>query len=265
MALATLISWVIMAVLSLYVLMRDECVVRIKWERVKLYSRELNEILYIGIPAGLQQILYSIANVIISATVNSFGALATTGISIANNFDGILYQISTACSFAVMPYVSQNVSVGNVKRATQAVKKGVLITVGIGVTFGVLSAMFSAQLSSIMSSDPIVIAYSRQKMIIISSIYFICGINEIMGAALKSMGKPIITAIAALAFTCVLRFVWVYVIFPLYPNLTFLYLVWPVGWVLSIVVLTITYISRVRRLKILFGNIMDKEGCCCRL
>lgn len=117
--------------------------------------------------------MYSIANVIITATVNSFGAEATTGISIANNYDGILYQICHATSLAVMPYVSQNIGSGNIKRAKQAVWKGIFITICLGASFGTLSALFSTQLSSIMSSNPTVIAYSRQKMIIISSTYFI--------------------------------------------------------------------------------------------
>ena len=96
-------------------------------------------------------------------------------------------------------------------------------------------------LSGIMSSTPAVIEYSCQKMVIISSTYFICGINEVMGGALRGMGRPIIPTVTTFIFMCVLRFIWVYAIFPLLPNLTFLYLVWPIGWVLSIVVLLIAY------------------------
>ena len=253
-AFATIISWTTSAVLAFRALLKNQGVVRIKPEKIRFYWKEMGEILFIGIPAGLQQALYSVANVIITATVNSFGAAATTGISIANNFDGILYQISVSPALAVMPYVSQNVGVGNIKRATKAVSRGMLITIGFGATFGALSAIFSGQLSSIMSSDPTVIAYSQQKMVIISSTYFICGINEIMGAALKGMGKPIVTTIATLIFMCALRFVWVYLIFPLCPNLTFLYLVWPIGWTLSITMLLFWYFPTVKKLSALCAN-----------
>jgi len=111
-----------------------------------------------------------------------------------------------------------------------------------------VSALFSGQLSSIMSSDPAVIAYARQKMIIISSTYFICGINEIMGAALRGMGRPIPATIATLVFMCAIRFVWVYLIFPLVPNLTFLYLIWPIGWTLSIITLLFVFFPTAKRL-----------------
>ena len=147
-----------------------------------------------------------------------------------------------------MPYVSQNVGNGNIKRATQSVGRGMMITIALGATFGALSAIFSAQLSSIMSSDPVVIAYSQQKMIIISSTYFLCGMNDIVGAALRGMGRPTLATLSTLIFMCALRFAWVYLIFPLYPNLTFLYLVWPIGWVLSMLTLLCFYFPTVKRL-----------------
>jgi len=245
----TIVSWSLSAFLAMRALVRNRGNVRFRWKNLRFFPHETKEMLKIGVPAGLQQALYSIANVIISATVNSFGPQATTGIAIANNFDGILYQICTAPALAVMPYVSQNIGAGNVPRATKSVAKGILITVCLGAFFGSLSALFSVQLSSIMSDDPVVIAYSRQKMIIISSTYFICGINDIFGASLRGMGKPFAATLSTMVYMCLLRFVWVYLIFPLVPNLTFLYLVWPIGWVLSIITLLFFYVPTVKKLK----------------
>lgn len=253
-AFATIISWSVSAILIVVTLIKNNGAVKIKFNRLRFYSQELKEILVIGVPAGLQQALYSIANVIISSTVNTFGPAATTGISIANNFDGILYQIVVAPAYAVMSYVSQNVGHGNIKRATKSVGCGMLITVCLGATFGALSAIFTAQLSSIMSSDPVVIQYAGQKMVIISSTYFICGINAIIGDALRGMGRSTLATIATLVYMCLFRFVWVYLIFPLYRNLTFLYLVWPIGWVLSILTLLIFYFPTVKKLKEKFKN-----------
>lgn len=248
-AFATIISWLVSAVLGARALYTNEGAVKIRIANIRYHKEQIKEILKIGIPAGLQQALYSVANVIIAATVNSFGKDATTGISIANQFDGILYQIVTAPALAVMPYVSQNVGKGNIKRATQAITRGMMITVCMGASFGALSAIFSGQLSSIMSSNPAVIAYAQQKMIIISSTYFICGINEILGASLRGMGRPLVATIATFIFMCAIRFVWVYLFFPLLPNLTFLYLIWPIGWVLSITMLLIFLFPTIKQLK----------------
>ena len=247
-ALATILSWATSAVLGARALIVDGGIVKVNFSKLKIYKQQLLEILKIGIPTGMQQALYSIANVIITATVNSFGPDATTGISIANQFDGILYQIGVAPSLAVMPYVSQNVGAGNIKRAKSAILKGMFITIGMGAFFGALSAIFSTQLSSIMSSNPKVIEFSRQKMIIVSSTYFISGINEIMGAALKGMGRPIVPMVCTMIFMCVIRFPWVYLIFPMLPSLTFLYLIWPIGWVLSIATLLIFYFPTASKL-----------------
>ena len=246
---ATIISWIVMTTLGITALIKNEGATKLRFSRLRFYGDELKEILIIGIPAGLQQALYSIANVIITTTVNSYGKEASTGISIANNFDAILYQIATAPALAVMPYVSQNIGHEDPKRAKKAVICGMLITTVLGATFGALSAIFSPQLSSLMSANPTVIAYSCQKMMIISSTYFICGINDIFGASLRAMGRPNLPTISTLIYMCALRFVWVYLLFPLCPNFTFLYLVWPVGWTLSIITLLPFYIITFKKLQ----------------
>jgi putative MATE family efflux protein len=246
---ATWISWAVIATLGFLALSRNKSVVKFEWKHFRPYKAEILEILYIGVPAGLQQALYSVANVIITATVNSFGPSATTGVSIANIFDGILYQISIAPALAVMPYVSQNIGAGNLDRARKSVRRGILITCLLGGSIGALSAIFSGPLSSIMSSSPEVIAYSQQKMMLISATYFICGINEIMGAAMRGLQKPIIPTISTLLFMCAIRFVWVFLIFPLVPNLTFLYLIWPIGWVISIIFILCFYMPTIGALK----------------
>ena len=185
----------------------------------------------------------------IVTAVNGFGENATTGISIANQFDGILYNICHAPSIAVAPYVAQNVGAGKIKRIKEILIKAIFIAVAFGATLGSLSAIFSRELSSIMSENPEVIAFSRQKMIIVSSTYFICGINDVLGGVLRGMGKPNIPTVSTLIYLCVLRFIWVYAIFPLVPNLTFLYTVWPIGWSLSIITLLVVYARGMKTLK----------------
>lgn len=247
-AISTIVGWLVTVLLNLLALIRNTGVIQLSFRNIRFFRPELPRILRIGIPVGVQQGLYSFANVAITAAVNQFGPAATTGISIANNFDGILYQICTATSLAVMPYVSQNIGAHNLKRAMQSVWKGILITVALGASSGALSAIFSGQLSSLMSSDPEVIAFSRQKMIIISSTYFICGINDIFCAALRGMGKSIPPTIATLVFLFALRFAWVYLVFPLLPNLTFLYLCWPISWILSIITLLFVFFRQKKKL-----------------
>lgn len=247
---ANIMCWVVMSVWGLVCVIRHKDI-PVDFKKIRFYKQELKDILFIGIPSGLQTAMYSFANVIIMTTVNDFGPNATTGVSIANQFDGIMYQLIYAPSLAATPYIAQNIGAGNIDRVKKAIVRAVLITTTIGLTFGLLSAIFSKQLSSIMSSSPKIIEFSQQKMILISSTYFICGINEIMGGVLKGMGKPIVPTVATMLYMCGIRFVWVYMVFPHCPqNLTYLYLIWPIGWILSIATLLAFYFPAIKKLNI---------------
>lgn len=248
-AIATIVSNGITAALCMRVIFNTKDAYDFGFAKIRVHLSELKKILFIGIPTGLQQAMYSLANVIIMTTVNGFGPNATTGVSIANQFDGILYQIVCATPLASMPYIAQNIGAGNIKRAQKTVLRAMMITSSFGIVFGSMSAIFSRSLASVMSSTPEVISFARQKMIIISSTYFLTAVNEIMGGALKAMGKPIYPTIATMVFMCLMRFVWVYAVFPLCPTLTFLYLVWPIGWVLSASTLTVPYFKTMNKLK----------------
>ena len=248
---ANFVAWAVYLGMGIWSLTQKSTTVKLRLKYIRFDKNELKPILRVGIPSALQMGMYSVANVIISSTVNEVGKQATTGIGIANIYDGVLYNICHATSLAVLPYVSQNIGAGNVKRAEQSVWRGALVTICIGVFFGSLSAIFSRQLASFMADSEEIIWFARQKMIIISSTYFICGINDIICAAMRGLGKPTIPTVVSLFSLCGLRFAWVFFVYPLMPgnNLTFLYLVWPIGWLLSIFVLLPFYFNRIKKLK----------------
>ena len=248
---ANFVAWAVYLGMGIWSLTQKDTTVKLRLKYIRFDKNELKPILRVGVPSALQMGMYSVANVMISSTVNAVGVQATTGVGIANIFDGVLYNICHATSLAVLPYVSQNIGAGNVKRAAKSVWRGVLITTCIGVFFGSLSAIFSRQLASFMADSEEIIWFARQKMIIISSTYFICGINDIVCAAMRGLGKPTIPTVVSLFCLCGLRFAWVFFVYPLMPgdNLTFLYLVWPIGWLLSILVLLPFYFARLKKLK----------------
>ena len=250
-SLATLTSWFVYLALDLRVLLyKGRAGVQVRLKDVRFHKKEMKEILHVGVPAGLQQALYSIANVIIVSTVNTFGKEATAGLGIANQYDNILYQICTAVTSSVIPYVSQNIGAGNVKRAKQAMLRGFFITLSLGGGLGALSAIFSHGLASFMSGDPLVIAHAREKMVIISSTYFLCGTDRIIGQSLRAMGKPMVATISTMVWMCAFRFFWVYVVYPFLPqgSLTSLYMVWPIGWAMSIITLLCVFFPTVKKL-----------------
>lgn len=255
---ATLTSWFIYLALDLRVLLpKDRAGVQVRIRDIRFHKKEMKEILYVGVPAGLQQALYSIANVIIVSTVNTFGKEATAGLGIANQYDNILYQICTAVTTSVMPFVSQNIGASNVKRAKQAMLRGFCITFCLAGGLGALSATFSKHLAGFMSGDPLAIQHAREKMVIISSTYFLCGIDRMLGQSLRAMGKPVAATVSTMVWMCAFRFFWVYVVYPYLPqgNLTSLYMVWPIGWALSIITLLCIFFPTVKKLS---QNVAEK-------
>ncbi len=248
-AIATIISWTFASIFCLKDLLKNKGIAQFKFKHFRFYWKELSNVLFIGIPAGLEQAMYSIANVVITSTVNAVGPEATKGISIANQYDGIMYQIAIAPSYAIMAYVSQNIGAKNPKRAEKSVLTAIGFTTVIGLSFGLLMATCSTPLTWIMSKNPTVIKYSRQKMLLISPTYFICGINAILAASLRGMEKPIIPTVSIMVFMCLIRFPWVWFVYPILPNLTFLYLIWPIGWILSSLTLTAFCIPAIKKKK----------------
>jgi hypothetical protein len=117
----------------------------------------------------------------------------------------------------------------------------VLLAIGFGGIIGGTIALLSYPLCSIMSKDPLVLEFALQKMLILSPLYFLYGIAEVLGASLRGMEKPIIPMITSFIYMCALRFPWIWFVYPIFPNLTFLYLILPIGWTLNIITLTIVY------------------------
>lgn len=249
---ATILSNIVASSLCIFALRKS--ILQFRFRSMQFDLVEMKAIFRVGIPTGLQSACYALANVVITTVVNGFGPDATTGVAIANQMDGIQYQIACAPSYAASPYIAQNVGAHNISRVKKALVRSIGITIAFGGVFGVLSSFFSWELSSLMTSSPAVIAYSQQKMILVSATYFLSGINEVLSGALRGLGKPIVPTVSTLVFMCLLRFVWVYAIFPLWPNnLTFLYLVWPIGWTLSIILLLAVYFPTISKLQKQYG------------
>lgn len=244
---ATIAANLISAILAFRAVYKMEGELTFSWKNVRLYGFELRQILFTGIPVGMESALYSVANLAILTVVNGYGPDATTGYSIALQFNNIIYQVCVGASYAVMPYVAQNAAAGNLSRVRETVRKSILLITVLGGGLGALFALFSAPLASLMSDSPAVIEFASAQIILISGLYFLCGIMFDLNAALRGLGRPIVPTVSTMAFMFVFRFAWVWFIYPLYPTPIFLYTVWPVGWVLCIATVLCFYFPTMRK------------------
>lgn len=231
---ATIAANLISAVLTFRAVYKMEGELRFSWKNVRVFGYELRQILFMGIPVGMETALYSVANLAIQTVVNGYGPEATTGYSIATQFNNIIYHVCVGASYAVMPYVAQNVGAGKLARVRATTRKAIFLTTVLGGGLGWLCAIFARPVASLMSDSEEVIAIAKDQIVLVSGLYFLCGIMFVMNAVLRGLGRPIVPTVSTMAFMFILRFLWVWFIYPLFPNLIFLYAVWPVGWVLCI-------------------------------
>ena len=216
-------------------------------KKITFDMNSFKEILRIGIPTGIHSAMFAFMNLLITSTVNRFGEAATTGIAIASQFDVILYHICTAPSVAITPYIAQNIGAGHTNRVKQTVVRGVLVTIAFGIFFGTIFLFLSRPLVMAMSSSDTVIHFAMQRLVVMCSTYFICGIQDAFGGVFRGLGKSGIPPLVTLMCVCPVRVFWVYILFPRFPNMTFLYAVCSAEWVLTSMTQFVIYLIFVRR------------------
>lgn len=248
-AIATVISQALSAVLAFITLLREKGVVRFRWKRLRFYKKEIKELLLVGVPTGIQSCMFSLANVFIQSTVNTMGEDAMAGVSISTQFDAMLYYVIYSPAIAAMSFVSQNYGAKNPERIKEVMKKASLIIISLGAVVGGLIILLNRQLFSLITDSESVMWYAKQRILVLGSTYFLCGIMEVFIYSLRAINKSILSMIISIIFACAYRILWVKLITPFNPEIYFLFFAWPTSWVLSIIVGAIVFTKEFRKFK----------------
>ena len=240
-ALATIISQAVSAALVVRCLMGMDGPTRLYLRRLRISPGKLREIIRIGLPAGIQSSVFSLSNVVIQSSVNSFGSVVIAGNAASANVGSFIYQAMNTFQQAVTCFASQNLGARKPRRILTAMKASMIWAIVSGVTLGVLSCVFGKPLLALYSSDPAVIAAGMERQIIVCAPYFLCGMMEVMTGALRGVGFSILPMVVSILGVCVLRIVWVMTFFKAIPTLGCLMMSYPVTWLLTFVVLVILF------------------------
>ena len=232
-AIATVISNVLSAGLMLYFLRHTDELVRADLRMLRLDKRELLQILRIGIPAGIQGVVFSVANVCIQSSVNSFGSDAVAGSSVAVNFEMFSYYVVNGFNSAVMTFISQNLGAGNWKRCKKAYGIGMISAVVAVLALN--GCMFLARnpLIGLFTGDPAVADFAVQRMSVVLLTHFMICSYEITGSALRGLGRSLIPAVLTVFGTCVMRIVYVNTVVVAHHTYRILMMVYPISWVIT--------------------------------
>lgn len=231
-AIATVASQGVAALLSIIVLIKSSGYAKLERKYFKIFKKELAEIIKYGLPIGFQRCMFSVSNVVVASTINSYGEKFMAANTIAHQFDAIVHDATDAFSMATMAFLSQNLGAKNFKRIWQIIWRSLIMVSIVGGVLGALSAIFSPQLCDIMTDDPEIIAYGVTRISIMGALNFITGMMNVFANTLRGMGKNLSAMISSLLCTCVFRIVWLNSIYLLAPSPMMLYVVYPISWAL---------------------------------
>lgn len=256
-AVATVTSQYLTAILAVRRLTAVEGPVRLTLREIRFSSGELSEILRIGVPAGLQNALFSISNVIIQSNVNTFGSDAMAGISAGSNFDAYIYTATNGFTQAGMTFISQNVGA----KKKENIRKIWLITLCsaavAALSLETVGFLLRNRIVGIFTSDPAVAAVGIQRMALIMPFYVFCSLLDVTGGAVRGLGKSFQIMLVSLFGACGLRLIWVFFFLPMRRTLPFLYVSYPLSWGITFAVavgLFLRLSSGKRLERILYGE-----------
>lgn len=256
-ALATVISQALSAFLVMLSLIRRDDEIGFRIKEITLDKSTIKKMLVIGIPSGIQSSLFSVSNVIIQSSVNSFGDIFMSGNAAAANIEGFIFASMNSFHQSALNFSGQNYGAGKIDR----VKKALMICISgaavVGLVLGILSVVFGKQLLSIYITDStLAIKYGMKRMMIVSLSYFLCGIMDTTTGSIRGMGYSIVTMFITIIGACGLRILWIYTIFqiPGFHTPQVLFLSYPISWTLTFIAEIIAFSIIYKKEKIKLSN-----------
>lgn len=248
-AIATVVSQCISAALVVFCLMRETGSLRLELRELRFHKEQLLGILRVGLPAGVQGVIFSLSNVVIQSSVNSLGELVMAGNAASSNIEGFVYVAMNAVYQATLSFTSQNVGAGRLDRVNRILLTGQACVAATGLALGVGAWQAGYLLLGIYTRDPAVMEAGIVRLGIVCAPYFICGMMDTMVGALRGIGYSVMPMLVSLMGACVLRLVWVFTIFqiPAYHTPECIYWSYPLSWLVTLLAHILCYLWAKRR------------------
>ena len=229
-ALATMIANAVGALLLFILLRRENSIVHVEWNQLKPDGKLIKQILRFGIPAAIQGMMFTAANVIVQSGINSFGAEGIGGATISLNAEFLAYYLMNSFGQACVTFNGQNYGAGNLKRCREATRWCLILGGISGQLFAILLYLFRYPFAAFHSMDPMIIYYGVLRMEIVMFFEIFNAIGEIMSGALRGLGYAIVPTVLSVLFVCGVRVFWVLRVFPAFPTYERLVWVYPISW-----------------------------------
>ena len=256
-AIATVFSQFVSCVLVLRCLYMSEGSYQLRFSKLSIKGEYLKQIFQVGLPAGIQSTVINFSNVLLQSSVNSFGSIAMAGYTAANNIFGFLYVSVNSVTQACMSFTSQNYGVRKPKRMDRVLVDCMILSFVVSFAMGCGAYFFGPQLLKIYTEDPKVIQCGMEILAYTTVTYFLCGQMDLFPGALRGMGYSAVPMILSIIGTVGTRIVWIFGLFPAHRSLSFLFISYPVSWIITIILQVICFIF-VRR--IVYAPLKKREA-----
>ncbi len=214
---------------------------KVDFRRVRMVKDDVLAVVRNGLPAGIQSVVFSVSNVLIQSTINSYGDAVIAGSAAAGNIEGFIYIAMNSIYQTAMTFAGQNVGAEKIERVKRVGFIAVAVVVITGLVIGGICVLLGDSLLSIYVNEPDhavheqVFSAGKLRLTVIGTTYFLCGVMEVLSGLMRGMGKPIIPMIVSIIGSCVLRIVWIIVvcnvIFP--GQIEWLFIAYPVTWIIT--------------------------------
>lgn len=245
-ALATVIANALSAGTLFYFLLHEVGPFKLEFWKLRITPVFLGRIMRVGLPAGLQGVVFSFSNVCLQSAINSLGSATVAASAAALTYEFIVYYWLNSFSHACVTFVGQNYGAKNLERCRSAVRWTILLATTSTFALSMLCCYFAKPLLSLYTSDPEIIATGSIRMYVVVGVLFINVFLDVFSGALRGMGQSLAPALTCVVGVCGIRILWVIFVFPQYRSFASLMVVYPVSWIVTIMVLAGIYIYRVK-------------------
>ncbi len=246
-AAATVISQIISATLIVLCLTQQDGMCNVNLRRMKFHRDKFLRMMQVGLPAGLQSVIFNISNVLIQSSINSFGAIAVAGNTAASNIEGFVYTSMNALYQTSLSFTSQNLGAKQYYRIDKVLVRCLALVFVIGLVLGNGAHLLGQVLLGIYSGDPEVIEYGLMRLGVVSVTYCLCGMMDVVAGSVRGMGYSILPMLVSLAGACLFRIIWIFTVFQWQHTLFSLYISYPISWALTICAHLVCYFAVRRR------------------
>ena len=242
-AVATVLSQVFSAVLVVIVLVRTEMPYRLVFRKIRFHMDSLKQIVRIGIPAAFQSAMYSISNVIIQSSINSFGTDVVAAWTAYGKIDSVFWMTVQAYGLSASTFVGQNFGAQNYPRLRKTVRTCMLMAAVTTVGLSTVLYFFGGIVYRLFISDPAVIQQGVEILRMLVPTYITYISIEILGAAVRGTGDSVIPTVLTCFGVCILRVVWIMAVVPIRPSVLMVAASYPITWSVTSILFIIYYLQ----------------------